>query len=72
MNASKNKTKQKHTSVYLFFFEMLDLVFFILDVEKVVEGGVDVERRDEAFLGVEAEGGHLGRMLVDEPLREAE
>ena len=37
-----------------------------------MEGGVDVKRRHESLLGVEAEGGHLGGMLVDEPLGEAE
>ena len=37
-----------------------------------MEGGVDVKGRHEAFQGVELQGGHLGRIFVDEPLGEPE
>ena len=51
---------------------MWNFVFVLFDVEEMMEGGVDVERRHEAFQGVELQGGHLGRIFVDEPLGEPE
>ena len=56
----------------LFLLVMHNFVFLLLNVEEMVECGVDVEWGDEALLGVDAKSAHLQRMLGDEPLGEAE
>ena len=60
------------TLSYLFSFVMWYFIFVFFNVEKMMQGGVDVKRSHEAFFGVGPESRNLDGMLVDEPLREPE
>ena len=57
---------------HLFLFEVWYFIFFLFDVEKMMESGVDVKWRDESLFRICSKGRHLGGILVDEPLRKAE